>query len=103
MAPTPGSRPAHVATGAQSRYWARNRRLSAVLFLCWLAITFGVVFFARELSGFTLFGWPFSYYMVAQGTTLLYLLIVGVYAWRMRHLDRRFQQDTRNAQTDHAD
>ena len=83
----------HKHATAQPRYWKRTRRLTVLLLLCWLSMTFGVVFFARELSGFTLFGWPFSYYMVAQGTTLLYLLIVGLYAWRMQHLDRRFRQE----------
>ena len=79
--------------GAQSRHWARTRRLTALLFTCWLALTFGVVFFARALSGLTLFGWPFSYYMAAQGTTLLYLLIVGLHAWRMQIFDRRCREE----------
>ena len=73
---------------AQRRYWARTRRITALLFGAWLLTTFCVIFFARELSGYTLFGWPFSYYMVAQGTTLIYLAIVGLYAWHMRTLDR---------------
>ena len=73
---------------AQQRYWARTQRLTAALFAGWLLTTFCVIFFARELSGYRLFGWPFSYYMVAQGTTLIYLAIVGVYAWRMRRLDQ---------------
>ena len=73
---------------AQRRYWARTRRLTALLLVAWLLTTFCVIFFARELSGYTLFGWPFSYYMVAQGTTLIYLAIVGAYAWYMRGLDR---------------
>ena len=90
------------ASGAQGRYWARTRRFSALLFFCWFGITFGAVFFARELSGYTLFGWPFSYYMVAQGTTLLYLLIVGLYAWRMQHLDRRFRLESGRTEGTHA-
>jgi putative solute:sodium symporter small subunit len=47
-----------------------------------------VIFFARELAGFTFFGWPVSFYMAAQGTTLIYVGIVGCYAWRMRRFDR---------------
>ena len=82
---------------AQQRYWARTRFVTAVLFGAWLVTTFGVIFFARELSGYNLFGWPFSYYMVAQGTTLIYLAIVGLYAWRMRHLDLRHGRDLRQS------
>ncbi len=78
---------------AQQRYWARAQRVTAVLFSAWLLTTFCVIFFARELSGYSLFGWPFSYYMAAQGTTLIYLAIVGLYAWRMRHLDLRCEQE----------
>lgn len=78
----------------QKRYWIRTRRLTALLFSIWLATTVGVVLFAHELSGVTVFGWPFSYYMVAQGTTLIYLAIVGIYAWRMACLDRRHQRQS---------
>ncbi len=77
----------------QIRYWGRTRRLTVVLSVVWFVTTFGTIFFARELSHFTLFGWPFSYYMVAQGTTLIYLTVVGLYAWRMRSLDRQHQQE----------
>ncbi len=69
-------------------YWRRVRRLTIALLASWFLLTFGVIFFARELSGFTLFGWPFPFYMAAQGLTLLYLIIVAVYMMRMRRLDR---------------
>ena len=83
---------------AQQRYWMRTQRVTAVLFAAWVLTTFCVIFFARELSGYTLFGWPFSYYMVAQGTTLIYLAIVGLYAWRMRRLDWRHGQEQQQEQ-----
>lgn len=80
------------AHGARQRYWASTRCVTAVLVGAWLATTFGVVFYARELSSYTLFGWQFSYYMAAQGTTLIYLLIVGAYAGCMHLLDRRYRR-----------
>ena len=74
----------------RERHWRGTRRLTAVLLLLWLATSFGAVFFARELSGLMLFGWPTSFYLAAQGASLVYLAIIGVYAWRMRCLDRRY-------------
>lgn len=68
-------------------YWRRVRLLTLALLLAWLGITFGVIFFARELSVLNLFGWPVPFYMAAQGTTLVYLLIIGVYALAMNKLD----------------
>lgn len=77
-------------------YWQRARRLTFILLTIWFIATFGMIFFARELSGFTLFGWPFSFYMAAQGLTLLYVVLVGLYASRMRRLDKQLNKETRN-------
>jgi putative solute:sodium symporter small subunit len=74
---------------ARAAHWRATRRLSALLLALWLATSFGTVFFARELARFTVFGWPLSFYMAAQGAALVYLAIIGLYAWRMQVLDRR--------------
>lgn len=70
-------------------HWDKTRRLTAVLLLVWLLTGFGAVFFARELAGLTIFGWPLSFYLAAQGASLVYLALIGIYAWRMRRLDRQ--------------
>jgi putative solute:sodium symporter small subunit len=70
-------------------YWRDTRRLTLWLTAIWLIATFCVIFFARDLYGVTLFGWPVSFYMAAQGILLLYVAIVGTYAWRMRKLDQK--------------
>lgn len=77
-------------------YWQRLRRLTFVLLAIWFVATFGMIFFARELSTFSIFGWPFSFYMAAQGLTLLYVFLVGIYARRMRRLDKQLNNETRN-------
>ncbi|MGV8899874.1 MAG: DUF4212 domain-containing protein [Burkholderiaceae bacterium] len=70
-------------------HWRATKRLTAVLLLAWLIVTFVSIFYARELSALTLFGWPVSFYMIAQGVPLIYVVILGIYAWRMRILDLR--------------
>lgn len=69
------------------RYWSRTRRITALLMAAWLAVTFVVAYFARELS-FAFFGWPFAWWVAAQGALLVYLLIVAFYAHYMSRLDR---------------
>jgi putative solute:sodium symporter small subunit len=73
---------------ARARHWRSTRRLTFTLLALWLATGFCTVFFARELSRVTLFGWPLSFYMAAQGAALVCLAIIGGYAWQMRRLDR---------------
>jgi putative solute:sodium symporter small subunit len=76
----------------RTEHWRKTRNLTAALLLLWAATVFGAVFFARELSGMTLFGWPLSFYLAAQGALLVFLAIIGGYAWRMRMLDRRYRR-----------
>lgn len=73
-------------TESHRLYWRQNRIVIAVLLTIWFAVTFGVGYFARYLS-FTFFGWPFSFWMGAQGAPLVYCLIIGFYAWYMNRLD----------------
>ncbi len=81
-------------TAASLRYWHRVRRLTLVLLLLWLAVSIGVVVFARELSGLTLWGWPVHFYLAAQGVTLVYLAITGAYAIAMRRIDVLTRQES---------
>jgi putative solute:sodium symporter small subunit len=76
--------------GARAEHWRRARRLTGVLLLVWFGATFGTVFFARELAGITVFGFPLSFYLAAQGVALLYLAIIGAYALAMARIERRF-------------
>jgi putative solute:sodium symporter small subunit len=82
----------------QSEYWRATRRLTLQLLLVWLFVTFTIIFFARELSSLTLFGWPFSFYLAAQGATLIYVIIVWFYAWRMQRLDQILKSEETSGQ-----
>lgn len=61
-------------------------RLTLALLLVWAVVTFGVAYFARELS-FDFFGWPFSFWVGAQGALIVYCLIVWLYARWMNQRD----------------
>ena len=76
----------------QREYWAKNLRLIAVLMAIGFVVTFGVAFFARELN-FSFFGWPFSFWMGAQGALLVYVALVWFYARTMDRLDREYGFD----------
>ena len=71
---------------AASRRWRRSQRVTAWLLGAWFIVSFGVTFFARELS-LSVFGWPFSFWVAAQGALIVYVLLVAVYARAMDRLD----------------
>ena len=76
----------------QRRYWRKTLQLTAGLLLIWFLVSFVATYFARELS-FTFFGWPFSFWLGAQGGLMVYGLIIGFYAWAMHRLDVAHDQD----------
>jgi putative solute:sodium symporter small subunit len=74
-------------------YWRKNLFITAVLLAVWFLVTFVEAWFARELNGITFFGFPFGFYMSAQGSLVIYVLIIGIYAWYMTGLDKEFGVD----------
>lgn len=67
--------------GNGRKRWQTTRGVTLLLLLIWVAVTFGLAFFARELS-FDFLGWPFSFWVAAQGALLVYLALVALYAYR---------------------
>lgn len=73
-------------TEKHRQYWQKNLRITAVLLAIWFVVTYVVAFYARDLS-FTFFGWPFSFWMGAQGSLIVYVIIIWFYASYMNKLD----------------
>jgi len=73
-------------TDNHRRYWRKNLNITGILLAIWFVVTFVVIYFARELS-FNFLGWPFSFWMGAQGALIIYVCIIGYYAWYMNKLD----------------
>jgi putative solute:sodium symporter small subunit len=70
-------------------YWQKNIRMTAILLAIWAVVTYVIGFYARELS-FNFFGWPFSFWVGAQGALVIYVLIIWFYAWYMNRLDAEY-------------
>ncbi|MCM2340633.1 VC_2705 family sodium/solute symporter [Rhodoferax sp.] len=64
----------------QSQPVATLTRLHGWLLLVWFAASFGIVFFAHDLT-LIVAGWPVSYWFAAQGSVLIFIGIVAVFAW----------------------
>ena len=79
---------------SRKKYWQRARTLTLILLAIWLLTTISVVAFARQLATVSLWGWPLHYYFASQGATLVYLAIVGVYAWVMQRLDAAINSES---------
>ena len=80
-------------TQRQGAYWQRNLRLTGVLLVIWFLATFVVIWYARELNELVIAGFPLAFYMGAQGSLLIYLLLIWFYARRMNQFDQIYGVD----------
>ena len=76
----------------RQEYWSRNLRITAILLGLWFVVTFVIGWFARDLS-FNFFGWPFAFWVGAQGALVVYVWIIWYYASYMNRLDKEFGVD----------
>ncbi len=68
-------------------YWHRNLMITAILLFIWFVVTFVEAWYARELNAFNFFGFPFGFYMSAQGSLIVYVVLIWFYARYMNALD----------------
>lgn len=77
-------------TERHHEYWRKNLAITGVLLAIWFVVTFVIGFFARELSSITVLGFPLPFYMGAQGSLVIYVLIILYYANYMNNLDKEY-------------
>ena len=96
MSPTPVDPGIDAASPAAERarrlHWRRTLRLTGALLIAWFVVGFVVTWFARDLD-FPFFGWPFSFWVAAQGGIIVFVVLLAVYARRMARLDRRLDDE----------
>jgi putative solute:sodium symporter small subunit len=77
-------------TERHKEYWRKNLTVTVILLFIWFVVTFVIGYYARELHEMTILGFPFAFYMGAQGSLIIYVVIIGFYAWYMNNQDRKY-------------
>jgi len=74
-------------TAKHQEYWRKNLVVTGALLFVWFIVTFVEAWFARDLNNFTFLGFPLGFYMSAQGSLIVYVVIIWIYARYMNKLD----------------
>jgi len=72
-------------------YWRYNVRLTTILLVIWFVVTYllgGV--FAAALNEVSFLGFPLGYYMAAQGSLVIFVVEIAVYAKLMNAKDLEY-------------
>ena len=75
----------------KQEYWRYNVTLTTVLLVICFVVTFVISgLMAGWLNNYTVLGFPFGYYMAAQGSLAIFVLEIAVYAYLMNRKDEEF-------------
>ncbi|MGB0649866.1 MAG: DUF4212 domain-containing protein [Rhodothermales bacterium] len=79
---------------AIGRYWKRNLSIMAVLLVIWAAAGLGAgVLFADSLNAWSLGGIPLGFWFAQQGSIMVFVVLILVYALLLNRLDRQHHED----------
>jgi len=74
---------------SSNAYWTANISLIRVLLVIWFVVSFGFGILLRPmLSGIGIGGTDLGFWFAQQGSILVFLVLIFVYAARMNKLDR---------------
>ncbi len=86
-------KPRHLSPGVQDslrRYWRSNVKIMMVLLVVWAACGLGCgVLFADALNAFSLGGYPLGFWFAQQGSIIVFVVLILIYALLLNRLDAR--------------
>lgn len=75
------------------RYFRERTRLIVIYLAIWFVVSYGVVLFAEPLSDISINGFPFHYFMGAQGAVLTFIILLFVNAKLGDRIDKKYGID----------
>ena len=76
-----------VATDRAVEHWRRTRGLMWFSLIVWFIFGFGIHFFARQLNEIVILGFPLGFYMAAQGSLIVFVVLIFWFAWKQNSID----------------
>ena len=71
-------------------YWKYNVRLTIFTLVVWFVVTYVAIFFAPQLDKIVIAGFPMGYYMGAQGSLIIFVILIFWYAFKMNAADKEY-------------
>ncbi|MCS6878524.1 MAG: DUF4212 domain-containing protein [Geminicoccaceae bacterium] len=78
------------ATPNMEEYWRRTRNLMLTTLAIWAFFAFVIHFFVHFLNQFVIAGFPLGFYMAAQGSIAVFVVLIFWFAWKQNKIDEEF-------------
>ncbi|HSK96128.1 MAG TPA: DUF4212 domain-containing protein [Euzebyales bacterium] len=72
-------------------YWRTNLRLMSILLVVWFVVSylFGILLVV-PLNNVVINGFPLGFWFAQQGSIVTFVILIGIYVWRMDRLDDHY-------------
>jgi putative solute:sodium symporter small subunit len=72
-------------------YWKENLRLLIICLTIWFICSFGFgILLVEPLNKLSFLGYPLGFWFAQQGSIVVFLILIFVYAVQMNKLDRKY-------------
>lgn len=79
-----------VTKEALEAYWRENKTLMSLILLIWFVVSYLAAIFASSLNNIAILGFPLGYYMGAQGSIVVFVILNLIYSKKMNELDKKY-------------
>jgi putative solute:sodium symporter small subunit len=81
----------------RKEYWRRNLRLMTILLTIWFVVSFVLgIMLAEPLNEIVIGGFGVGFWFAQQGSIIVFVILIYVYAKRMDAIDAEFGVDERD-------
>ncbi|MCZ6455207.1 MAG: DUF4212 domain-containing protein [Alphaproteobacteria bacterium] len=74
----------------RAAHWAKTKSLTITVLVIWFVFSIGVFWFADALNTISFLGFPLGFYMAAQGSLIIFVVLIFYLAHRQNKIDEEF-------------
>jgi putative solute:sodium symporter small subunit len=76
-----------ISQDAKLRHWTRTRNVTMWVLAIWFVFSFVIPWFAAPLNAFSFIGFPLGYYMIVQGSLIVFVVLIFFQNWKQDQID----------------
>ena len=74
----------------KERHWEKTRGLMMITLAIWFVFSIVIFMFGEGLNNASFLGYPLAYYMCAQGSIVIFVVLIFWFANRQEKIDEEF-------------
>ena len=79
-----------VTPEVRAAHWAKTKNLTITVLVIWFIFSIGVHWFADALNTISFLDFPLGFYMAAQGSLIIFVVLIFYLAHRQNKIDEEF-------------